>query len=393
MAKQYHLGAGCNVGKRSKFKMEELEDLIYSSDLMDYFDKNQVEIKWFYLRQQHGKAHRAATRSPEYERWTQAHFDDKTGELICTHREQFDVILHCMGDDYAKIADDYFTEYKENSRPIITTIQGVYENAKNKPKQTALKIEGGKAVLDGQYLIHKFPMSKNAQDYESRKENGIIASEFFGKTENMKEGVFCSFFSKCDGIQPGSLKEENSYAVLPAFREKIEVDSLGSLTLIFDASDPTVKEVLDNDFFEYKKNKDNPEYMSKLTKEQVDMFEYIEKLSDGADEAVKRHPEWVAIPGGMPPQFVVGIMIDGEFDSEDKYLAEKTAQAFGVPLINRDLEVVYAPKTKAQLLAEDAEMFKKYDEQRNRQQKVIKNEPRNDYSDESIEEDEIAMAL
>ena len=74
----------------------------------------------------------------------------------------------------------------------------------------------------------------------------------------MKEGVFCSFFSKCDGIQPGSLKEENSYAVLPAFREKIEVDSLGGLTLIFDVSDPTVKEILDNDFFEYKKNKDNP---------------------------------------------------------------------------------------------------------------------------------------
>ena len=56
----------------------------------------------------------------------------------------------------------------------------------------------------------------------------------------------------------------------------------------------------------------------------------------------KKEPMWVAIPGGVPSDYVVGIIANNiEENSKEMETAIQIAQKFNVPLLKPDLTVIY----------------------------------------------------
>lgn len=344
VTKEYKLAAGLNVGMQNAGSQEDnIKGLIYSNNILDFFHKN-IQNHFDFLRMKFPNEFNAATSSPKYHSFMMQYNDEDGYYIPFTpdmRKEQLDYILGIMGDKYQKELDGYIkrlkSRWQESAKFMIESMKKAESgNCENKP----IEIKDGKGVLKGDFLVHNIRFNKNIEDYESRKDLGIIASEWFGKEEDRHEGFMCSFFTKTDEIKESKdsfMEEDDIGFPIPAEHP--------NFSFILDASNPDLRKLMENDYFEYEREKNNPEFIKNLSEEQIELFENIEACSPKGHDAATTNTDWVAIPGGVPSKFIVGI-IAGNLspDSPDLPMVKEIAEVFNVPMFNSALEVVYIPE-------------------------------------------------
>ncbi len=349
MAKNYHLGKGINVGFRLVGGQDaNIQGLEYSDNLLDFFDRDvQDNIK--FLSTNFKEQYVQAMKTPEWNSFIEQirkEYGDEEGEFNLTpeiQRKMDKKRLKIMGEECAKALDAHILQRKAFWKPKVEYIEEIMGAAKNGNEQNKpLPQKSADGTLKGEFLTHNFRFSEDVDEYYSRQDLGILASEWFGQGEFMSEGFMCSFFEKKDELKPSK----------DTFLEK---DDIGfpikakhpNFTLILDASNPDLKKLLENDFFEYARNKENLENLSKLSEQQRSLFEAIEQDSQKSTVVAKAHPDWVAVPGGVPSRFIIGLVAHNlDISSPDFAMCQEAADIFEAPLLNSALDVVYSPSKK-----------------------------------------------
>ena len=354
--KTYHLGKGINVGMHETGSQENnIKELEYSDNLLDFFDRDS-KGRGNFLRTHYKEDYYRVTALPEYEEFLMQ-FRDKDGDIVWTpsvHMQVGDKILSLMDENSRQGYYKHISDLKTFWKPKVEYIKKIMHNAEDgRSKNASLPLKDKNGDLNGDFLVHNFKFSENIEEYESRKDLGILASEWFGQTEVMEEGFMCSFFVKTNKIKwsKDNFLEHNVSINLPVKAKH------PNFTLILDASNQDLKKLLENDFFEYMRNNDNTEYLKNLSAEQISLFEGIAKQSRNAKKVATYYPDWVAIPGGVPLKFAIGLIARNlKTDSPDFAMCQEIADVFDVPLLNSELDVVYSPSkklSKAEILGKD----------------------------------------
>ena len=191
-------------------------------------------------------------------------------------------------------------------RVLLELLENLYtEWLADKSPVTPMKVENGKVVLPLD-AIHHALVVRNASQLEPYADMGIVASEWFGQLESENEGRFCAFLSK------GFFK--NSVGFVPPTPCK-----KGEMQFFIDENSDLWKKISKYDYFEYEHIKNTtPERIAELyPPEIIDLFDgLIEPLSPSGRN-MRRNPKvyfmsWMAIPGGIPPQLIVGVQINQE---------------------------------------------------------------------------------
>jgi len=203
-----------------------------------------------------------------------------------------------------------FNDYPEMKKQIKVledfTIK-VYSEAE-KEVVTPLPVEEGKVVLKTGTPYHR--ANHSLDTLKNIAVGGILPSEWFGKLESENEGRFCAFLSRVlnEGDAQGFRGQLNNV--------NGKVASKNNCVIYFDESNPIMKMLLSMDYFEYEEIKrTNPEKLKELYPQEV--IDIMDKLIEPISPAGKKmhdNPklpfyDWLAIPGGIPPQFVNGICV------------------------------------------------------------------------------------
>ncbi len=356
MEKTYHLGRGINVGMRTIGLQENnIKGLEYSDNLLDFFDRDDIG-RGNFLRTHYKKDYYRVTALPEYKEFL-TQFYDKDGDVVWTPSVRLQVgdkILSLMNEESRQGYYKHVADLKTFWKPKVEYIKKIMDEAEEgKSDNASLPLKDKNGYLNGDFLVHNFKFSDNIEEYESRKDLGILASEWFGQSESMEEGFMCSFFvktNKIKGVKNNFLEQDVSINI-PVKAEH------PNFTLILDASNQDLKKLLENDFFEYMRNNDNPEYLKNLSAEQISLFDGIAEKSRNAKKVATSCPDWVAVPGGVPSKFAIGLIARNlKTDSPDFAMCQEVADIFDVPLLNSELDVIYSPSkklSKAEVLGKD----------------------------------------
>lgn len=228
-------------------------------------------------------------------------------------------------------------EAKRRYQPLFENIENIYRIIKEDIGITPAKIENDKIKLsEEEYLIHNIPISGKIEDLESRHDLGFLPSEWFGKLESYSECRLCTSFFKAN-------KEKIS--------EKIPAGK--SLAFIIDTTSPVFQQLLHLDLAEYCRalaQNDLSQYSDKDQKLLTELKELSESSNGeneygfgagGSTKIALNHPDWAWIPGGVPSQYVVGIVANNiEKGSEDEKFALKAGEIFGVPVVDKTLSLI-----------------------------------------------------
>ena len=184
---------------------------------------------------------------------------------------------------------------------LLEIVENMYfEGLEDKSHVTQMEIKNGKVIIPLEMPHHSIPV-KNISELESYSDMGIIATEWFGELEAENEGRLCTFVSKGYFLQGKGL--------IPA-----GICSENDITFYIDENNEYWKKISQYDFFEYEHIKNTtPEKLKELyPPEIIDLYdELVEPLSPGGkrkhDHPLRNTSIWMAIPGGIPPQLIVGI--------------------------------------------------------------------------------------
>ncbi len=209
--------------------------------------------------------------------------------------------------------------------------------------------EEGKVDISRGYYFHTIPVTSSKESIKCRAKYGILPTERFGCWESAEEMRFCVGVSYCDDLKEGT-KLGKRYIGDPKYNFWDEMLSqTGRVSFIIDPS--ITDESLE--FLSYIDGK------QPKTEEEKRIFEFVESLSPKAKEIVKglyktsySQFNWRAIVGGIPPQFVVGVFINTDYQDgihteteEEKakclQLAQFCADTFNCPLVNQEGRCIY----------------------------------------------------
>lgn len=264
---------------------------------------------------------------------------------------------------------------KQKYSKMFKKMEELFSNASINGQAKKLEIKDGVIDFDGRtFLLHNIPIDSDEEALQSRKDLGLIATEWFGKLEKFSESRFCTSFIKSNSGTNGK----------PIKHGK-------SITFVVDTSSPEIRKLLHLDFFEYMRNKSQGK-LEKYSQEDLEILGQLEEWSDhdattdpilkqlngngGASRRVaEANPTWAAIPAGIPSKYIVAVRINGLedkvckeddffFESEAKVkvfknkeeqekLAACVGEIFQVPVINPECKVVWQP---APIETEIAEM-------------------------------------
>lgn len=273
-------------------------------------------------------------QNKEFEEWQKTEEADK-----CTKREYLQKILSIMPKEIIEQVEQYIEHKKAQNKPMLELIESLYKKSSEKSYVKPIEFADGYAILeDRKVLLHNTPLPEDITEMESRKELGFLASEWFGKLENMHEDAFCCSFTKHKGLKPQSLDDEfQPYFDIDEFKD-VEPEPI--ITFIFDAECESLKPLLRLDLFQYCRNKKDNN-LSKYTQQEIELLEYLLKWSPSAMSVAESQPTWSAIPGGVQSNMVIGVMMKHVKENSKEYeMALKIADLFNVPLFKRDLSVV-----------------------------------------------------
>ncbi len=192
-----------------------------------------------------------------------------------------------------------------------------YDQAQNSNTEP-LEIKDGKVVIPEGTIYHRLSNNISTESLESISSCGILATEWFGALESEIEGRFCAFASRTldeDSIDYSNYSYKGKQKCLSRIRSSIH--NTDNCVLFFDTNNEIMQELSRLDYFEYEHIKaQNPEKLSEIySKEEIELFEFlIEPLSGGGknfhnNETMNTY-DWLAIPAGIPPQLVNGIMLN-----------------------------------------------------------------------------------
>lgn len=250
-----------------------------------------------------------------------------------------------------KLLSEYHFFGDERRQNIVKKLEKLYLELQEKSKKIDVKPfpqnDGKVEILPGM-ISHK--CSNSLESLKGISQYGILASEWFGKIESEREGIFCAFVSRIhqeDGLD--DLKKQS-------FAKQLNLMDLkfgnGKVLLFFDSTNPIFKQLLHLDYFEYEKVKQqSPEKITEMySEEEIELFDQvIEPFSPYGKvfhvEGMLPRCDWSAIPGGIPSSLVNGICTKSEnYDSE--YI-ESVANLFpNATIFNGSLEILHLPKRK-----------------------------------------------
>lgn len=226
-------------------------------------------------------------------------------------------------DDLASVdfksLTEHFTRLSEKQRESLEFLERFYRNKfeelnSNLDKISAMEIKNGKVVIEPGTPFHLCVPRLHV--LENISNGGVLASEWFGALESEGEGRFCSFLNT---TVDESIVDENDNFLIKNIRRSLGKDGLDTCVLYFDQNNEVMQELLNMDFFEYAKlrQEDPSAIEKKYSKEVIDLYEnLIYPLSIGGKDHHKKGTEkydtyyWRAIPGGVPPQLINGICLN-----------------------------------------------------------------------------------
>ena len=243
-----------------------------------------------------------------------ANMDDKEGATFGLPSKFLN-----LGEDgfYRMYHGPFGIELNEDQLKMLKKYeQNVIENYEKASKITdeeitPLKITDNKIDIEEGLIFHR--CIANMDTLKGISVAGVLPSEFFGAPESEKEGVFCGFFSKI-------IKSDNPILErYRAFRDAQRKPSRNYVMLYFDSKNPIAKEIASVDYFQYEEEKNHsPEIIEKkYSKETRELFDtLIEPFSGNGKDAhdLPPHKQWMAIPGGLPPQLINGVCINNEVE-------------------------------------------------------------------------------
>ncbi len=187
-----------------------------------------------------------------------------------------------------------------------------FDGLESNVKITPLRVEDGRVqILDSQ-VYHRCRI-KSMQGFQSYANLGIIPTEWLGMLESAGEARFCAFVQTSENNA-----EQGKGADLPNY-VKFYIDEESELW----------KKLAEFDFFEYEHiKKTAPERLTELyPQEIIDLYdEIIKPLSPNGDylhdNPTEASATWKAIPGGIPPQLIVGVQISSKNSEFQSHIAE-----------------------------------------------------------------------
>lgn len=308
----------------------------YDSDLTNLIDRDMSYMNAFLLTSK--ECNKAREALIETDEWKKACADYGMTDDYATFLERR-VELHkkYMGSSFDVLWNVYRNRIKKQFVPTLKLIQDLFEEAKSKDSVKQLNIVDGKLVPNSTYLVHNILLNSDKSSWKSRKDLGILASEWFGQTEAFYEAVGCaSFYIKDDLVIPPVNKNwENFKKALFG-----EVMQLPEISLIIDASEPALQKLIHLDLFNYIRNKNNKEYLQSLSEVEWESLINLQSISSDSYVALE-NLNWAAIPGGIPPQFIKAVQLNKiNHETEELQIAKDFAMFMGVPLIDENLNIL-----------------------------------------------------
>lgn len=195
-----------------------------------------------------------------------------------------------------------------------------------------LKIENGKVLVPKIQTHHDCDIDTLSQ-FESYADLGIVATEWFNIYEQEGEARFCAFV-KHDSIKP-----------LKGFKVGYNV------RFYIDDTNQLWKMLSWLDFFEYEhiKQTEPEKIKERYPKEIIDLYDQIiEPLSRRGknmhSDPLMNTMTWQAIPGGIPPQLIVGIEINSKMEQLVNQAHEIQKMFPNAVVFDETKKVLAAPK-------------------------------------------------
>lgn len=246
-----------------------------------------------------------------------------------------------------KLLSEHWNMESEEQQKLICVIEKMYMKFKEDAKKTPIKpmnLKDGLVEIKGGMLNHQ--CTNNIELLESIAKEGILASEWFGIMESEMEGTFCAFLSRMN------TEEQDKYPLMfSQHRNSGRLNGYNSsILLFFDESNPTIKDLIHMDYFEYEKKKTkSPETLKdEYTSEEIAIFDnLIEPYSPaGKDFHLNDNPpfcNWSAIPGGIPSSLVNGICT-GRKEYDQEYINTLSKLFPNATIFNDSREILHMPQ-------------------------------------------------
>ena len=267
----------------------------------------------------------------------------------------------------------------------VKKLEQLYLKFREESKKTNIKPfpqkDGKVEILPGM-INHK--CSNSLESLQGISQYGILASEWFGKIESEKEGIFCAFVDRIHQENvPDNPRKQQQAKTNNSRNLKPETPDPRVL-LFFDNTNPILEQLLHLDYFEYEKVKQlTPEKITEIySQEEIELFDQIIEPFSPASKNFHINwavpfCDWSAIPGGIPSELVNGICTRGE--NYDKEYIETVANLFpNATIFNGDLEILHTPKRKDnyqelinEILQEENTMFFENIEYANEENMVV----------------------
>jgi hypothetical protein len=375
MTKEYKISAGANLGNTKGTLMYaeiDTKNYVYSGSIAKIFEDPKIKFSLVYSYFGANGSERDKgfnsfiDRNEEWNKWLDANKDKDVPSEI-SWKKMFEVCKNTYGNDFDNYVKNTVDKIKQEYSPMFNTLETMYNAAQNE-KETPQKIVSGNGTADfGQrpLLLHNIPLA-DKEGLQARHDLGIIASEWFGKTESYGECRFCASFTKQRGMQFHTKEEQeqkeaerkNDPRVID-FNEN-ENKKTPMLTYIIDPQTPAVSELVKMDLWQYIRNKENNNtaqytdseqcFLSQLqewsdykrgTNTAIDMI----YLSGNAGIIARDRPDWAAVPAGIPSKNVIALQVkDIEDEPKMQKLIKEAAELYAVPVIDTAGKILYGEK-------------------------------------------------
>ena len=320
----YTLKRGMNLGSGSILNDGFNESMQYNGTMKNL--SNDIDLLWEGLRSTNYLE--IIQNNTYYQEWLDY---CEENDIETSRQDTFNKIMEVVDDNTRKQVNQYVANKISLIEKPLSHIENLFEECSNNGKPSPINVSSNKANLDERVLLlHNIPGVKNADELNSRKELGLIASEWFGKLESRQEDRFCCSFVKSLGVQP-----------------KDNTDQDKQLTFIVDTEVQELRKLLHLDLFQYSRKKRAGD-LSSYTEEEQKNIEALLEWSPTAGYVAEKNPTWSAIPGGIPSKYIIGIIAQGYNPETDAELLKQIGDKFNVPVMDPSLNILYKNQNQEQ---------------------------------------------
>ena len=243
--------------------------------------------------------------------------------------EFYDTIFDGM-DAFEKSSG--YTAFSPEEKELIKKIDDLFSKADGVKDVPPLKIDkDGNVDFSRGYYFHNIPIESSEEGIVHRSQNGILPTERFGYPEGSGEMYFC-----VGTIYSNDFLNDTKFRKMKLGLITFSNQNIGNVSFIID---PSITDYMP-EFYSYIKNPDK-------SVEHSDILEFLSRESKNAKGNVfelRRYDlcGWRAIIGGIPPQFVVGVVCNTSCrNSEGAFKTAKLcSKYFNIPIVDQNGEII-----------------------------------------------------